>query len=72
MEKQLDIKDGINKITTIIGIIIILLAPISVFTLDKVTWWDSLAGILSGTILIYVKSPSFFIDIFKNYLNKGK
>ena len=61
----------INKITSILGIMVILAASASVFLLDKIDWWNSLAGIFGGSILIYVKSAKF-TDIFKMYLDKRK
>lgn len=60
-----------NKLTNLLGILIIIAAPVSIFLLDKVTWWDSLAGILAGCMLIYVKSASF-TELFREYLKKGK
>ena len=46
----------IRKLTTFIGFIVILAAPASVFIKD-VTWWDALAGIFAGILLVFVKEP---------------
>ena len=45
----------INKTTTILGILIILAAVVSVFTHSH-TWYDVMFGVFSGVSLIYVKN----------------
>lgn len=46
----------IRKLTTILGFIVITAAPVSVFVKD-VTWWDALAGLFGGILLVFVKEP---------------
>ncbi len=48
----------VNKLTTILGFITIIAADISVFILDKVSWWDAVGGGIFGVGLIYVKNSS--------------
>lgn len=55
-----------NKITNILGIIIIVAASYSVFTSDKIDWMDASFGIAAGAGLIYVKNNSLVDAIKKN------
>lgn len=46
----------LNKLTNIIGILVILAASLSVFLVEKVNWMDASFGIAAGAGLIYVKN----------------
>lgn len=46
----------INRLTTILGFIIIIAAAGSVFYIDKITWSDAVFGGFFGVMLIYVKN----------------
>jgi len=54
-----------NKLTSFLGIIIILAAAGSVFFQDTITWIDASFGIAAGSGLIYVKNNSLIEAIKK-------
>lgn len=53
-----------NRVTNILGTLLILAAIYSVFELDKVSWWDASAGISMGIGLIYTKNSALSDKIF--------
>lgn len=60
----------INKLTTVIGVLIIAAAVTSVFTHER-TWIEVLYGITGGIVLIYVKNSSI-VDIIKGLIKVTK
>ncbi len=56
----------INKLTNIIGIVVIILAAFSVFYCDDIKWMDASFGIAAGAGLIYVKNNSLVSMIKPN------
>lgn len=60
-----------NKITSILGIAIIIAASISVFLLDDVRWMDASVGIIAGSSLIYVKNNNM-TKVLSDVINKPK
>lgn len=62
----------INKITTLIGIAIMIAAPVSLFLHPQdITWWDVLGAELAGGVLVYVKDKEFS-NFLNEYIRKGK
>lgn len=60
-----------NKITNILGVLLIIAASYSVFALDKVTWFDAMWGIVSGISLIYTKNSSFSSNVLSAIKKNG-
>ena len=60
-----------NKITSILGIAIIIAASVSVFLLDDVRWMDASVGIIAGASLIYVKNNDM-TKVLSDVINKPK
>jgi len=60
----------VNKITTVLGVLLIAAASYSVFRLDKVMWLDASFGIGMGVGLIYTKNSSLSRNLFDLINNK--
>lgn len=60
-----------NKITNVLGVLLIVSAPLSVFFLEKVLWSDAIWGVTVGIGLIYTKNTSFASKIIEVLKGKG-
>lgn len=61
-----------NRVTNLLGSLLIIAAAYSVFELEKVSWWDASAGISMGIGLIYTKNSSLSDKIFNLIKDKKK
>jgi hypothetical protein len=57
-----------GMVTTVIGLVLIVAATVSVFTVDAVNWMDASIGILLGLGLVF--APDTILSNIRNFLNR--